>query len=126
MDLRGPIRRSTLAEANETRDWQIYAEFAQRLIAQARRLYTDDDLEVDLPRTVYAFDMLLPEQGAIYVMDRGYVDFACLHVLHEAGAFFVLRTKSDLSARRVYSTPADRSAGVICDQTIAMDRYLTQ
>ena len=56
MGLRGPIRRSTLADANETRDWRIYAEFAQRLIAQARRLYADDDLEVDLPSTVYALD----------------------------------------------------------------------
>jgi hypothetical protein len=134
MGLRGPIRRSTLADANETRDWRIYAEFAQRLIAQARRLYASDDLDVDLPSTVYALDsttidlclslfpwahfrstkaavkmhtlldlrgnipsfihisdgklhdvraldMLLPEPGAIYVMDRGYVDFARLHVL---------------------------------------------
>ena len=75
---------------------------------------------------VHALDMLLPEPGAIYVMDRGYVDFARLHVLHEAGAFFVTRAKSNLDAHRVYSAPADRSAGVICDQTIAMDGYLTQ
>ena len=179
MGLRGPVRRSTLADANETRDWRIYAEFAQRLIAQARRLYADDDLEVDLSSTVYALDsttidlclsvfpwahfrstkaavkmhtlldlrgnipsfihisdgklhdvhaldMLLPEAGAIYVMDRGYVDFARLHVLHEAGAFFVTRAKSNLDAHRVYSAPADRSAGVICDQTVTMDGYLTR
>ena len=75
---------------------------------------------------VHALDMLLPEAGAIYVMDRGYVDFARLHVLHEAGAFFVTRAKSNLDAHRVYSAPADRKAGVICDQTIAMDGYLTQ
>ena len=56
MGLRGPIRRSTLADANETRDWRIYAEFGQRLIAQARRLYAGDDLDVDLPSTVYALD----------------------------------------------------------------------
>jgi hypothetical protein len=74
---------------------------------------------------VHALDMLLPEPGAIYVMDRAYVDFARLHVLHEAGAFFVTRAKSNLDAHRVYSAPADRSAGVICDQTIAMDGYLT-
>jgi IS4 transposase len=74
---------------------------------------------------VHALDMLLPEPGAIYVMDRGYVDFARLHVLHEAGAFFVTRAKSNLDAHRVYSAPVDRSAGVICDQTIAMDGYLT-
>jgi Domain of unknown function (DUF4372)/Transposase DDE domain len=179
MGLRGPIRRSTLADANEARDWRIYAEFGQRLIAQARRLYAADDLDVDLPDTVYALDsttidlclsvfpwahfrstkaavkmhtlldlrgnipsfihvsdgklhdvhaldMLLPEPGAIYVMDRGYVDFARLHVLHEAGAFFVTRAKSNMDAHRVYSARADRSAGVISDQTIAMDGYLTQ
>jgi hypothetical protein len=174
MGFREPIRRSTLADANETRDWRIYAEFAQRLIAQARRLYADDDLELDLASTVYALDsttidlclsvfpwahfrstkaavkmhtlldlrgnipsfihisdgklhdvhaldMLLPEPGAIYVMDRGYVDFCRLHVLQQAGAFFVTRAKSNLDAHRVYSAPADRTAGVICDQTIALD-----
>ncbi len=75
---------------------------------------------------VHALDMLLPEPGAIYVMDRGYVDFARLHVLHEAGAFFVTRAKSNMDAHRVYSAPADRSVGVISDQTIAMDGYVTQ
>jgi hypothetical protein len=178
MGFRGAIRRSTLADANETRDWRIYADFAQRLIAQARRLYADDDLEVDLASTVYALDsttidlclsafpwarfrstkaavklhtlldlrgnipsfiyisdgklhdvhaldMLIPEPGAIYVMDRGYVDFARLYVLHQAGAFFVTRAKSNIDVHRVYSAPADRTAGVICDQTVAMDGYLT-
>jgi hypothetical protein len=75
---------------------------------------------------VHALDMLLPEAGAIYLMDRGYVDFARLHVLHEAGAFFVTRAKSNMDAHRVYSAPAERSAGVVYDQTIAMDGYLTQ
>jgi hypothetical protein len=56
MGLPGAVRRSTLADANEARDWRIYAEFAQRLIAQARRLYADDDLDVDLPSTVYALE----------------------------------------------------------------------
>jgi len=69
--------------------------------------------------------MLLPEPGAIYVMDRGYVDFARLHALHQAGAFFVTRAKSNLDAHRVCSAPADREAGVICDQTIVLDGYLT-
>jgi len=179
MGFRGPIRRSTLADANENRDWKIYAEFAQRLIAQARRLYADDELEVDLANTVYALDsttidlclsvfpwarfrstkaavklhtlldlrgnipsfihisdgklhdvhaldMLLPEPGAIYVMDRGYVDFARLYVLHQAGAFFVTRAKSNIDAHRVYSAPADRDAGVICDQTIVLNGNLTR
>lgn len=179
MGLREPVCRSTLADANENRDWRIYAEFAQRLITQARRLYADDELQVDLTNTVYALDsttidlclsvfpwahfrstkaavkmhtlldlrgnipsfihvsngklhdvhaldMLLPEPGAIYVMDRGYVDFGRLYTLHQAGAFFVTRAKSNIHAHRVYSAPADRAAGVICDQTIALDGYNTQ
>jgi transposase len=74
---------------------------------------------------VHALDLLLPEAGAIYVMDRGYVDFARLHVLHQAGAFFVTRAKSNLDAHRVYSAPTDRAAGIIADQTIALDGYAT-
>jgi transposase len=179
MGLRELVRRSTLADANETRDWRIYAEFAQRLITQARKLYSDDELQVDLTHTVYALDsttidlclsvfpwarfrstkaavkmhtlldlrgnipsfihvsdgklhdvhaldMLLPDPGAIYVMDRGYVDFGRLYTLHQAGAFYVTRAKSNIHAHRVYSAPADRAAGVICDQTIALDGYQTQ
>jgi hypothetical protein len=174
MGLREPIRRSTLADANESRDWRIYAEFAQRLIAQARRLYADESLGMDLTNTVYALDsttidlcmsvfpwarfrstksavkmhtlldlrgnipsfihisdgklhdvhaldMLIPEPGAIYVMDRGYIDFARLHTLHQAGAFFVTRAKSNLNAHRVYSAATERTTGVITDQTIALD-----
>ena len=173
MGFRSEVRRSTLADANEIRDWRIHAEFAQRLIAQARRLYTEDDLGLDLKNTVYALDsttidlclsvfpwahfrttkaavkmhtlldlrgnipsfihisdgklhdvhaldLLLPEPGAIYVMDRGYVDFARLHVLHQAGAFFVTRAKSNMHARRLYSAPSDRAGGIICDQIIAL------
>ena len=174
MGLREPVRRSTLADANKSRDWRIYAEFARRLIAQARRLYATESFGLDLTNTVYALDsttidlclsvfpwahfrstksavkmhtlidlrgnipsfiyisdgklhdvhaldMLIPEPGAIYVMDRGYLDFARLHTLHQAGAFFVTRAKSDLDAHRVYSTPTDRTTGVIADQTIELD-----
>jgi hypothetical protein len=173
MGFREPVRRSTLADANASRDWRIYAEFAQRLIAQARRLYAGDSLGVDLGNAVYALDattidlclsmfpwahfrstkaavkmhtlldlrgsipsfihisngkmhdvhaldMLLPEPGAIYVMDRGYIDFARLYVLQQAGAFFVTRAKSNLDAHRVYSSATDRTTGVIADQTIAL------
>ena len=174
MGFRQPVRRSTLADANEARDWRLYAEFAHRLIAQARRLYADESLNVDLKETVYALDsttidlclsvfpwahfrstkaavkmhtlldlrgnipsfihisngklhdvhaldMLVPEAGAIYVMDRGYIDFGRLYGLHQAGAFFVTRAKSNLNAHRVYSAETDRSVGVIADQTIALD-----
>ena len=179
MGFGGPVRRSTLADANEVRDWRIYAEFAQRLIAQARRLYVDESLLGDLDSTVYALDsttidlclslfpwahfrstkaavkmhtlldlrgnipsfihisagklhdvhaldMLVPEPGAIYVMDRGYVDFARLHGLHQAGAFFVTRAKSNLNAHRVYSAATDRTTGVIADQKIALDGHYTR
>jgi hypothetical protein len=74
---------------------------------------------------VHALDLLLPEAGAIYVMDRGYVDFARLHALHQAGAFFVTRTKSNMNAHRVYSAPTDRTTGIICDQSIALDGHYT-
>ena len=74
---------------------------------------------------VHALDMLLPEAGAIYVVDRGYVDFARLYVLHQAGAFFVTRAKSNIDAHRVYSAPTDRSTGIICDQTISLDGFYT-
>ena len=177
MGFHGPVRRSTLADANQTRNWRIYAEFAQRLIAQARRLYVGESLSVDLKETVYALDsttidlclslfpwahfrstkaavkmhtlldlrgnipsfihisdgkldvhaldMLVPEAGAIYVMDRGYVDFGRLYRLNQAGAFFVTRAKSNLDAHRVYSTATDRTTGVIADQTITLDGYYT-
>jgi hypothetical protein len=64
--------------------------------------------------------MLLPEAGAIYVMDRGYVDYERLHDLHLAGAFFVIRAKSNTDFRRISSTPVDRTTGVICDQTVIL------
>ena len=146
MGFREPVRRSTLADANETRDWRIYEAFAQRLITQARKLYASEDLGLELSNTVYALDsttidlcmsvfpwahfrstksavkmhtlldlrgnipsfihvsdgklhdvhaldLLTPEAGAIYVMDRAYVDFARLYALHLAGAFFASKLK---------------------------------
>ena len=75
---------------------------------------------------VHALDLLQPEPGAIYVMDRGYVDFSRLHALHLAGAFFVTRAKSNMKAHRVYSEKTDRSTGIICDQTIALDGIYTK
>ena len=179
MGFREPIRRSTLSDANEARDWRIYADFAQGLIRQARKLYAVESLGVELSETVYALDsttidlclsvfpwalfrstkaavkmhtlldlrgaipsfihisdgklhdvnvldLLIPEAGAIYVMDRGYLDFERLHVLHQAGAFFVTRAKSNLDAHRIYSAAVDRSTGIICDQTIALNGYYSQ
>lgn len=170
---RGSVSKSTLADANEKRDWRIYADFAQALIHIARPLYADEDLGLDLDNTVYALDastidlclsvfswahfrktkaavklhtlldlqgniptfihisdgklhdvnildILVPEAGAFYIMDRGYLDFARLHTLACAGAFFVIRAKSNTRFRRQYSHDIDRTTGVICDQTIVL------
>jgi hypothetical protein len=178
LGLRHPVSRSTLADANEKRNWRIYADFAQHLIAEARRLYADDARVLGLPRSVYALDattidlclalfpwarfrrrkgavklhtvldlngsiptviaitpgnvnevnildQLLPEPGAIYVVDRGYTDFRRLYRLHQAGAFFVIRGKRGLDFRRRYSRKVDRATGLICDQTIVLQGPLS-
>ena len=178
MGLRHSVHRSTLAEANESRDWRIWSDVAALLIRRARKLYRDEDLGLDLTNTVYALDAttidlclslfdwapfrstkaavkmhtlldlrgaiptfihisdgklhdvnvldILPiEAGAFYVMDRGYLDFARLYKMHQAGAFFVTRAKHGMDARRVYSAPTDRSTGIICDQVIALNGFYT-
>ncbi len=179
MGIRSPVKRTTLADANERRDWRIYADFAQRLIMQARKLYAGEDLGLDLSNTVYALDsttidlclsvfpwapfrttkaavkmhtlldlrghipsfihvsdgklhdvnaldLMIPEPGAIYVMDRAYLDYDRLFSLHQAGAFFVTRAKSNTDFRRIYSAPSDREQGIICDQTVALSGYYSQ
>ena len=72
---------------------------------------------------VNVLDILPVEAGAFYVMDRGYVDFARLYAMHQAGAFFVTHAKAGMDARRVYSTPTDRASGVICDQRIKLNGF---
>ena len=179
MGIKRRVSRSTLADANEVRDWRIYADFAQSLIGIARRLYAEEPFGVNLKDTVYALDastidlclsvfpwapfrstkaaiklhtlldlrgniptfihisdgklhdvnvldLLLPEPGAFYVMDRGYIDFERLHRLHEAGSFFVMRAKSNLKAQRRYSHSVDRSTGLICDQTIVLSGFYSR
>jgi len=177
MGFRLAVRRSTLADANESRDWRIWADLAAVLIRRARKLYFGESvLGVELDNTVYALDsstidlclslftwapfrstkaaiklhtlldlrgaipafihisdgklhdvnvldMLVFEAGAFYVMDRGYVDFARLYALHQAGAFFVTRAKSPMDARRVYSAATDRSTGVISDQQVMLNGH---
>jgi hypothetical protein len=176
MGIQSRVSRSTLADANESRNWRIYADFAQSLIAIARRLYATEPFGIDLKDTVYALDastidlclsvfpwapfrstkaaiklhtlldlrgnipsflhisdgklhdvnvldLLLPEPGAFYIMDRGYIDFDRLYQLHEAKSFFVTRAKSNLKAQRRYSHPVDRSTGLICDQTIVLTGF---
>jgi len=171
--IRGHVRRNTLAVANEKRDWRIYADFAQVLIHEARHLYADEPLDLELERTVYALDsttidiclslfpwahfrrakgaiklhtlldlcgsiptvvwvthgkfvdmrildLLVPEPGSIYVMDRAYIDFKRLYQLTRHHAIFVTRSKEKLSCRRLKSHPVDKSLGLICDQTIRL------
>jgi hypothetical protein len=179
MGINSRVSRSTLADANESRDWRIYADFAQSLIAIARCLYAEEPFGVDLKDTVYALDastidlclsvfpwapfrstkaaiklhtlldlrgnipsflhisdgklhdvnvldLLLPEPGAFYIMDRGYIDFDRLYQLHVAKSFFVTRAKSNLKAQRRYSHPVDRSTGLICDQTIVLTGFYSK
>jgi hypothetical protein len=171
MGIRGKVSRSTIAYANENRDWRIYCDFAQILIHQARKLYADDDFGLQLQETVYALDatiidlclsvfpwarfrkhkgaiklhtlldlkgtipsfiaitpakvhevnildQLIPEAGAIYIMDRGYLDFERLYELHQCASFFVVRAKANTRLRRLYSAPVDKSSGLRCDQIV--------
>jgi hypothetical protein len=176
MGIRGKVSRNTLANANQVRDWRIYADFAQVLIATARSLYANDRFGVELDDTVYALDSttidlclslfpwakfrkkkgavklhtlldlrgniptlviithgkihdvnilddLIVEPGAIYVMDRGYMDFARLHTIHQCSAFFVTRAKRNFARKRLYSHPVDKSTGLRCDQIVVLKNF---
>jgi hypothetical protein len=176
MGFRGKVARSTLADANELRDWRIYADFAQVLIGIARPLYAHDPIGVDLDQSLYALDSttidlclllfpwakfrthkaavkmhtlldlhgniptfiritdgkvhdvnildeIMPEAGAFYVMDRGYIDFERLFVLTLSSAFFVVRTKSNVLLERRYSHAVDKSTGVRSDQTVILSSF---
>ena len=176
MGFRGKVTRSTLADANESHDWRIFADFAQILISMARPLYACDPLGVDLNNSLYALDSttidlclslfpwakfrehkaavkmhtlldlhgniptfiritdgkvhdvnildeIMPEPGAFYVMDRGYIDFQRLFVFTLSSAFFVVRTKSNVLIQRRYSNPIDKSTGVRSDQTVLLTSF---
>lgn len=109
-------------------DWAPF-----RSTKAAVKIHTLLDLRGNIPAFIHVsngkmsdvkvLDILPVEAGAFYIMDRGYVDFARLYKLHQMGAFFVMRAKCDLNARRVYSTATDRTTGVICDQLIALNGY---
>ena len=173
MGLRGKVSRATLADANESHDWRIFADFAQILIGLARPLYLHDPIGVELDQSLYALDSttidlclslfpwakfrkhkaavkmhtlldlhgniptfiritsgavhdvnlldeILPEAGAFYVFDRGYIDFQRLFVFTLSSAFFVVRTKSNVLLQRRYSHPVDKSTGVRSDHTVIL------
>ena len=170
---RGKVARSTLADANETHDWRIFADLAQYLIRVARPLYADDPMGVELNQSLYALDSttidlclslfpwarfrkhkaavklhrlldlrgtiptflritdgkvhdvnilddIVPEAGAFYVMDRGYIDFERLHEFTLSSAFFVVRTKENIVLERRYSRSVDKATGVRSDQTVVL------
>ncbi len=176
--IRGQVSRSTLADANESRDWRIFADLARVLIAMARPLYAGEPLAVELEETAYAldcttidlclslfpwaryrrlnaavkmhtlldlrgsipvgidikpakiheirvFDQLLPEPGAFYLLDRGYLDFARLYHLTQCLAFFIIRARKDFRFRCVTSRAVDKSTGLRCDQTIRLESFYT-
>ena len=173
MGFHGRISRATLADANETHDWRIFADFAQVLISTARPMYAGDLIGVDLDATLYALDSttidlcltlfpwaefrkhkaavkmhtlldlhgniptfisitegkvhdvnvldeILPEAGAFYIMDRGYLDFKRLYVFELSSAFFVTRTKSNVTLQRRRSRPVDRSTGLRSDHIVVL------
>lgn len=176
--IKQPVSRSTLAEANENRDWRIYADFAQVLIREARHLYKqDNEFALDIDNMVYALDSstidlclsLFPwakfrkakgavkmhtlldlrgsiptfihltdglchdvnvldhiviEPGAIYVMDKGYVDyFRFYSLIHKQRGFFVTRAKDNMAARRVYSRKVDKTTGLKYDQSVKLTGF---
>ncbi|UCE18669.1 MAG: IS4 family transposase [Gemmatimonadota bacterium] len=176
MGIRGKVSRSTLADANENRDWRIYADFTLLLIDIARKLYQNDDFGVELDETVYALDSttidlclsvfpwalfrknkgaikvhtlldlrgnipsfvwithakvhdvnildeLIAEPGAIYLIDRAYIDFSRLYELNEAQATFITKAKSNFQCRRLYSRPVEKTTGLRCDQTVVLSGF---
>jgi hypothetical protein len=109
-------------------DWAPF-----RSTKAAVKMHTLLDLRGNIPSFIYisdgkmgdvnVLDILPVEAGAFYVMDRGYLDFARLFAMHQAGAFFVTRAKRGMNARRVYSAKTDRSTGIICDQSVRLNGY---
>lgn len=180
LGIRGHVARSTLADANEKRDWRIFADFAQHLIRQALPLYADTPLAGDFSQAAYALDSttievclsafpwakavhrghggiklhtlldvrsalptvihltearspdvhmldrISPERGALYLMDRGYLNFAKLYAWHSQGAFFVMRAKRNLRVRRRYSHPVENRDLVRSDQTVVLVREVAR
>ena len=176
LGIRGRMTRSVLADANESRDWRLYCDFAHALIRIARGLYAQDPTAVNLSATIYALDsttidlclslfpwalfrrtkaavklhtlldlhgsiptfihisdgklhdvkvldVLVPEPGAFYVMDRAYLDFRRLYTLSQAGSFFVIRAKSNFKFRHILSHPVARHTGLVCDQVIELSTF---
>lgn len=174
MGIKGNISRSNLARANETRDWKIFASFANHLIQEALSIYAkDDEIYKDLDNSLYALDSttidlclslfpwakfrknksaikmhtlldirssiptfiyltsgkvhdvnildLIPlETSAIYIIDKGYIDFDRLFKLNNNNLYFVTRAKKNLADRRIYSHNVSKFENIKYDQTIKL------
>ena len=174
--IRGNVSRTTLAKANENRDWRIYADFAHLLINKARTLYADEDFGIQLNREVYALDSttidlclslfpwakfrkhkaavkvhtlmdlkgsiptfiritggkvhdvnildeMILDSGAIYIMDRGYLDFARLFTFTQNLSTFITRARSNFDYHRLCYRRVDKTTGLRCDQTIRLNGF---
>ena len=174
--LRSRVNRSTLADANESRDWRIYADFAQILISEAVKLYADEELSKEFRDTAYALDsstidlclslfpwakfrknkgaiklhtlmdirgsiptfieitdglvhdvnildVIVPEPGSYYIMDRGYIDFKRLHKFTENAANFIIRARKNFKFKRLYSLEKNKTIGVKCDQIVKLSSF---
>ena len=171
------VSRNNFSNANQKRDWRIFADFAYVLIAEAQKICKQaTDFKLDIDANIYAFDasiidlclnvfwwatykktkaaiklhtlidvaknipifihitegalhdvhgmdVLVYEPNSYYVFDRGYIDFKRLYILHQKGAFFVIRGKKNLKFRRIYSNKCEKDKGVRCDQTIKLTGF---
>jgi len=176
LGIRSRISRSTIAYANEKRDWRIYRDLGYVLIERATALYANENFAVSLKNITYALDsttidlcaslfpwacycktmasvkmhtllnlrgnipsvviitdafiselkvldQLLIETGAVYILDRGYIDYARLYNIHKNHAFFVTRARSDFDFQRLYSQKVNKEQGIQCDQTGLLHNY---
>jgi hypothetical protein len=174
--IQSKVSKSTLARANENRDWRIYRDLGYALIQRANQLYSNDEFAVSLKNIAYALDstsielcvslfpwasyskeqaavcmhtllnlrgnipsvivitdksvselkvldQLIIEPGAVYIVDRGYIDYDRLYKIHQSHAFFVTRARSDFSFNRLYSKKADKTNGIRCDQIGILKGY---
>ncbi len=173
------VSRSTIAEANERRDWRIYHDYAQSLIERARKLYVDEKDDTELKNTVYAIDSTtidlcltvyewaefrstksgiklhtvmdlkgsIPvliditeaivcdnqfidkieiEKNAVYIMNRGYCDFARFNKINQKEAYFVTRLKRNIRFKRLYSSKVEKANGLVFDQVGVLDGKLAK
>lgn len=174
MGIKGNISRTNLSRSNETRDWKIFARFANHLIQEALSLYAKDeliykeldnslyaldsttidlclslfpwakfrknksavklhtllDIRTSIPTFIYItsgnihdvniLDIIPIETSAIYVIDKGYIDFERLFNLKNNNAFFITRAKKNFASQRIYSHDVSKYENIVYDQTVKL------